>query len=181
MDQSAVLIGFAQACLVLTGFVAVFVTFYSGKYPPSKPDIHHALSMLVGSVLALLMSLAPLVLAAYGLAGVDLWYWSSAFAFGLTIVHAATMLNLTLRLTRAEFKEAGIVHMVTSYSLGTAGSALMLVNVLGDSGPGAYLLGMILVFMVALVGFVTFSVQNFLSIDHRNAEIETEPSAMSNE
>ena len=52
--------------LLVAGFVAVFVAFFSGNQPPSKPDIHHALSMLIGSVLALIVSLVPLVVAAYG-------------------------------------------------------------------------------------------------------------------
>ncbi|MCR9279434.1 MAG: hypothetical protein NXH85_15870 [Pseudomonadaceae bacterium] len=164
MEESGILIGFAQLSLVLTGFVAVFVAFFSGEEPPSKPDIHHALSMLIGSVLALLVALVPLIVAAYGLKQEELWFWSSGIGLVLSAAYGTMMLNLTLRLTREEFKRAGVLHMIVSYSLGTTGSILMLLNLFGVSTPGPYILGMILTFMVALVGFITFSVQNFLRL-----------------
>ena len=67
MEHSATLIGLAQISLVLTGFVAVFVAFHANGRKPTKPDVHHAVSMLIGSVLALLIALVPIVLSAYGL------------------------------------------------------------------------------------------------------------------
>lgn len=164
MDYSGTLIGFAQLSLVLTGFVAVFIAVFSAKGAPSRPDVHHALSMLIGSVLALLISLVPLVIAGYGLTGNDLWFWSSAFGVGLGVIYGASMLNLTLRLTKEEFKQAGVFHMLSSYTLGFGGSALMLWNLLAVPSPGHYMLAMIMIFMVALIGFISFSIQNFLKL-----------------
>ena len=164
MEHSSTLIGFAQLSLVLTGFVAVFVAFFSKERGSSKPDVHHALSMLIGSVLALLSALVPLVLDGYGLVGTDLWFWSSVAGLVLSSVYGVMMLNLTLRLSKEEFKQAGWLHMLVSYTLGFSAGGLMLWNVLSVSGPGHYILAMILTFMVALIGFVTFCVQNFLTL-----------------
>lgn len=164
MEQSNVLVAFAQLCLVLTGFVAVFVAFFSGADKPSKPDVHHALSMLVGSVLAFVISLVPLILNGYGMTGTILWYWSSVIGFGLSMAYGGLMLNFSLRLTWDEFKQAGVVHMFTSYTLGLAGGGFLLWNVLANPGPGHYLLAMTLTLMVALLGFLTFAMHNFLKL-----------------
>lgn len=90
--------------------------------------------------------------------------WSSVAGLALGIVYGGTMLNLSLRLTRDEFRQAGYLHMFCSYTLGISGSLLMLLNLLGNAGPGNYFLAMILVLMVSLIGFVTFAIQNFLRI-----------------
>ena len=164
MEESALLIGFAQLCLVLTGFVAVFVAFFSNGSEASKPDVHHALSMLIGSVLAFVIALVPLVLSAYGLSGTSLWYWSSIVGFALSFAYGAVMSSLTVRLSWEEFKEAGIIHMGISYILGFGAGGLLLWNIVTHPGPGHYVLAMAVTLMVALIGFVSFSVQNFLKL-----------------
>lgn len=164
MDSTSVLIGFAQISLVLTGFVAVFVAFFTGTQTPSKPDVHHAISMLIGSVLALMLSLTPIVLGSYGLSGSQLWYWASLFGVAMGSVYGMSMLRLTLKLTKEEFRKAGLIHMISSYALGTGSTGLMLWNVLTNAGPGHYIMGLVMTLMVALIGFVSFSLQNFLKL-----------------
>ncbi len=164
MDHASVLIGFAQLSLVLIGFVAVFVAFFSDKETSTKPDVHHALSMLIGSVISLIVALVPIVLLGYGLDGENLWFWASVVGLAMGAAYGATMLSISLRLTAEEFAEAGVLHMLSSYVLGITGATLMLWNLLGSAGPGPYLLGMILMFAVALLGFVTFAFQNFLKL-----------------
>lgn len=164
MEQSSVLIGFAQLCLVLTGFVAVFVTFFSVEKTKSKPDQHHALAMLIASVVSLIIALVPILFDSYGFVGQDLWFWSSAIGFAISLTFGGVMLSVSLRLSKAEFMEAGLVHMISAYSLGTTGSGFMLWNLISVSGPGPYLLAMVLTFLVGLTGFVSFALQNFLKL-----------------
>ncbi|GAB5415825.1 MAG: hypothetical protein Cons2KO_34280 [Congregibacter sp.] len=164
MDHVNTLIGLAQISLVLTGFVAVFVAFYAGTHPPSKPDIHHAFAMLMGSVVALLLTLIPIVLGGYGLSGEKLWYWASLIGAPLGMLWGLSTLRMTLKLSKEEFVQAGIMHMLTAYTLGTSATGLMLWNIFTIAGPGHYVLATILTLMVALIGFVSFSLQNFLKL-----------------
>lgn len=164
MDHTTVLIGIAQISLVLTGFVTVFMGFFAGEHPPSKPDVHHAFAMLAGSVLVLLLALVPIVLGGYGFSDSQLWYWSSISGVVMGMVFGASMLRLTLKLTKEEFRQTGLLHMYSCYSLGTGATGLMLLNVLSNGGSGHYVLAVVMFLMVALVSFVAFSVQNFLKV-----------------
>ncbi|MFK8040814.1 hypothetical protein [Congregibacter sp.] len=164
MDYTTVLIGVAQISLVLTGFVAVFMGFFAEAQSPSKPDVHHAFAMLAGSVLVLLLALLPIVLGAYGFNDSQLWYWASMSGVVMGVVFGASMLRLTIKLTKEEFRQAGLLHMYSCYSLGTGATGLMLWNVLVGAGPGHYLLAVVMNLMVALVSFVAFSIQNFLKV-----------------
>lgn len=97
MDHTTVLIGLAQISLVLTGFVTVFMGFFAGEDPPSKPDVHHAFAMLAGSVLVLLLALVPIVLGGYGFSDSQLWYWSSISGVLMGMVFGASIVATDLK------------------------------------------------------------------------------------
>ncbi len=159
MDQQDFLIGFAQISLVLTGFVSIFVVFLIDKNEKSRVNTHHAASILIGSLLTLIATFIPLLLFQYGLSGNELWWWSSCLFMILGITYFALMASLTFQLTKAQFKEAGYIHMASSYALGTTAAGINLLNLIGDSIPGHYLLALVINFLVPLVAFVTFCAQ----------------------
>ncbi|MEO1552851.1 MAG: hypothetical protein AAFR82_02875 [Pseudomonadota bacterium] len=162
MEQQSFLIGFAQLALVLTGFVSIFVVFQIDEAAKSRVNTHHATSILLGSLVAFFGALIPIAMYNFGLVGDGLWRWSSAALFVLSFSYFLIMFNMTLRLTKAEFKEAGYLHMTLSYSFGWAGGGALIWNVLSAAHPGYYVLACILTLVAALVGFVAFSVQKIL-------------------
>ena len=162
MEQQNFLIGFAQLSLVLTGFVSIFVVILIDKNEKSRVNTHHAASILVGSLLTLIATFTPLALYHYGLAGERLWWWSSLCFFLLSLTYFFAMLSLTLQLTKEQLKEAGYIHMFSSYGLGTAAGGIMLMNLISSPIPGNYILALIINLMVPLIAFVTFSAQKVL-------------------
>ena len=162
MEQQGFLIGFAQLALVLTGFVSVFIGFQIDEAAKSRVVTHHATSILIGSLVAFFGALIPIAMYNFGLDGAALWKWSSAGLFGLSFSYFLIMINMTIRLTKAEFKEAGYLHMTSSYALGWAGGGALLWNVFSAAQPGYYVLACMLTLIAALVGFVAFSVQKIL-------------------
>lgn len=162
MEQQSFLIGFAQLALVLTGFVSVFVVFQIDEAAKSRVNTHHATSILLGSLVAFLGALIPIAMYNFGLVGDVLWRWSSGVLFGLSFSYFLVMFNLTMRLTKAEFKEAGYLHMTLSYAFGWAGGGALIWNAFIATQPGFYVLACMLTLVTALVGFVAFSVQRIL-------------------
>ena len=162
MEQQAFLIGFAQIALVLTGFVSVFVVYLINEQDRSRVNTHHAASILVGSVLSVLSALVPIALYHYGLTGTDLWWYASAIFMGLTSTYFIAMFSLTIQLTKAQFVEAGVIHMVSSYMLGFAAAGINLLNLMFEPIAGHYVLAIMVNFLVPLVAFVTFSAQKVL-------------------
>jgi len=162
MEQQNFLIGFAQLALVLTGFVSIFVVFQIDEAAKSRVNTHHATSILMGSLVAFFGALIPIAMYNFGVVEEALWRWSSMVLFGLSFSYFLIMINMTIRLTKAEFKEAGYLHMVSSYGFGWAGGGALIWNVFSDAMPGYYVLACILTLVAALVGFVAFSVQKIL-------------------
>lgn len=74
MELQGLLIGFAQLSLVLTGFVSVFVVFLTSADEKSRVNTHHAVAMQVGSLIAVVDALIPIILLNYGLKGKALWW-----------------------------------------------------------------------------------------------------------
>ncbi len=159
MEQQDFLIGFAQITLVLTGFVSIFVVFLIDRDEKSRVNTHHAASILVGSVLTLMSTFVPVVLHQYGLSGAELWRWSSVAFMLLASIYLVTMASLTFRLTKPQFKEAGYIHMVSSYSLGFTAAGINLLNLVGPPTPGNYVFALVVNLMVPLIAFVTFCAQ----------------------
>lgn len=162
MEQQGFLIGFAQLALVLTGFVTVFIGFQIDEAAKSRVVTHHATSILIGSLVAFFGALIPIAMYNFGLDGAALWKWSSAGLFGLSFSYFLIMFNMTIRLTKAEFKEAGYLHMTSSYAFGWGGGGVLIWNVFSAAHPGYYVLACMLTLIAALVGFVAFSVQKIL-------------------
>ncbi len=162
MEQQNFLIGFAQLALVLTGFVSVFVVFQIDETEKSRVNTHHATSILMGSLVAFFGALIPIAMYNFGLVGDALWRWSSVVLFGFSFSYFLIMINMTIRLTKAEFKEAGYLHMASSYAFGWAGGGALIWNAYSAAQPGYYVLACIVTLVAALVGFVTFSVQKIL-------------------
>ena len=159
MEQQSFLIGFAQIALVLTGFVSIFVVFLIDKNEKSRVNTHHATSILVGSVVTLLGTFAPIVLFHYGLMGEELWWWSSVVFMVLASAYFISMASLTFQLTKEQFKEAGYIHMASSYALGFTAAGVNLLNLIGTPSAGHYVLALIVNLLVPLIAFVTFSAQ----------------------
>ena len=162
MEQQNFLSGFAQLALVLTGFVSVCVAFQIDAAAKSRVNTHHATSILMGSLVSLFGALIPIAIYNFGIAGEVLWRWSSALLFALSFSYFLIMLNMTVRLTKAEFKEAGYMHMALSYIFGWAGGLALIWNVYSAAHPGYYILACILTLVAALIGFVSFAVQKIL-------------------
>ena len=162
MELEGTLIGFAQLALVLTGFVSVFVVFLTSDEDKSRVNTHHATSMLVGSIVTVVESLIPIILYTYGLRDENLWWWSSLCALLIGLAFFITMLSLTFQLTKAEFKEAGYLHMGVSYTFGTLAGVLAAWNIFVHPSSGNYILAITLLFLISVVGFVTFSIQKIL-------------------
>lgn len=162
MELQGFLIGFAQLGLVLTGFVSVFVVFLTSANERSRVNTHHAVSMLVGSLISVVYALIPIILFNYGLKGEALWWWSSLGAMILGLAFLVTMLSLTLQLTKAEFKAAGYLHMASSYLIGTLAILIGAWNIFVHPVVGNYILLMTLMFLISVIGFVTFSIQKIL-------------------
>lgn len=80
----------------------------------------------------------------------------------VSVTYFAIMLNMTLRLTKEQFKEAGYLHMYSSYAMGIAAACLLEWNLLMGATPGFYIAACMLNLFVALIGFITFSVQKIL-------------------
>lgn len=162
MELQGFLIGFAQLALVLTGFVSVFALLLTTEKEKSRVNTHHAVAMLLGSLITVVASLVPIVLFHYGLEGHALWWWSSLAATALGAVNFCIMISLTLQLTKVEFKEAGYLHMCSSYSFGTLAVSLLAWNVFVQPSVGNYVLAIVMTFLIAVIGFVTLSVQKLL-------------------
>lgn len=162
MEQQGFLIGFAQLALVLTGFVSVFVVVTTSEDEKSRVHTHHAVSMITGSFISIVSAFIPIVLYNYGLTDRTLWWWSSLGGLMLGGTNFLTMFSLTRQLTKAEFKEAGYLHMGLSYGIGTASALPLLWNIFVDPIPGNYILAMIMLFVVSVIGFLTFSIQKIL-------------------
>lgn len=162
MEQQSFLIGFAQLALVLTGFVSIFVVFQMDEAAKSRVNTHHATSILMGSLVAFFGALIPIAMYNFGLVEETLWKWASVVLFALSFSYFLIMLNMTIRLTKAEFKEAGFLHMASSYAFGWAGGGALIWNIFSAAQPGYYVLACILTLVAALVGFVAFSVQKIL-------------------
>jgi hypothetical protein len=157
MDQQDFLIGFAQISLVLTGFVSFFVVFLIDRSEKSAVNTLHAASILIGSVLTLIATFIPLILFQYGVFGEKLWWWSSFFHSIIGSVYLFVMLSLTIPLTKKQYREAGYIHLVTSYSLGTTAGVFNVLNLIGPSIPGHFILALVIGFLIPLMTFVTFS------------------------
>lgn len=159
MEQQNFFIGFAQLALVLTGFVSVFVVFLIDANEKSRVNTHHAASILVGSLITLLGAFVPIVLFHYGFFDLKLWWWSSALFLALSILYFISMFALTVQLTKEQFKEAGYLHMFSSYTLGFSAAGVALMNLIGTPTPGNYVFALVLNLLVPLIAFMTFSVQ----------------------
>lgn len=159
MEQQNFLIGFAQISLVLTGFVSIFVVFLIDRNEKSRVNTHHAASILVGSVITLLGTFVPIALFHYGLLGEALWWWSSVILIILGLTYFFVMASLTLQLTKEQFKEAGYIHMASSYLLGFTASGITLMNLVGTPIGGNYVMALIINLLVPLIAFVTFAAQ----------------------
>ncbi len=162
MEQQEFLIGFAQLSLVLTGFVAIFIIFLIGPEQKSRVNTHHAASIMIGSIVATLSALIPIVFYNYGYTGDSLWWWSSVLMLVTGAANFLIMGTLTIQLNKQEFKDAGYVHMTVSYGLGACAVGLLLYNVFGQLHVGHYILSAILVFCISVIGFVTFAAQKIL-------------------
>lgn len=103
-----------------------------------------------------------MVLYHYGFDGEALWRWSTVLGLVVAFVYFGYMLSLTTKLSWSEFKEAGVAHMVSSYALGFLAFGLLVANLLGEAGPGHYILASLALFAIAIIGFVTFSLQKVL-------------------
>lgn len=162
MEQQNFLIGFAQLALVLTGFVSIFVVFQIDHEAKSRVNTHHATSILFGSLVAFVGGLIPIALFHFDMTGEALWWWSSLGLGVVAVTYFMIMLNMTFRLTKAQFKEAGYLHMFFSYAMGISAGGLLGWNLLIGAAPGFYVAACILNLLVALIGFITFSVQKIL-------------------
>ena len=162
MEQQEFLIGFAQLALVLTGFVAIFVIFLIGGEQKSRVNTHHAASMIIGSLVSVAGALIPIVIYHYGYTDSTLWWWSSLFLLVFGIVNFVIMFLLTTGLTRQELQEAGYIHMLSSYSLGTLAVSLLVYNLAFELSVGNYIFSMVLTFSISVIGFVTFAAQKIL-------------------
>ncbi len=162
MEQQSFLIGFAQLALVLTGFVSVFVAVQVDQREKSRVITHHAASILVGSLVAFIGALIPIVLFHFDVTGDALWWWSSVILSGFGLIYFSSMLRMTFGLTWQQFKEAGILHMFFSYGTGLTSGSLLAWSILVDAAPGFYVASVILNLLTALIGFITFSVQKIL-------------------
>lgn len=162
MEQQGFFIGFAQLALVLTGFVSVFVVVTTSEGKKSRVNTHHAVSMITGSFISMVAAFVPILLYNYGLTGDTLWWWSSVGAVVLGMANLTIMLPLTLQLTKAEFKEAGYLHMGLSYGIGTSSGLPLLWNIFVHPIAGNYILSIIMLFVVSVIGFLTFSIQKIL-------------------
>ena len=91
-----------------------------------------------------------------------LWYWSSVLGLVVGTVCSTYMVSLTIQLTKSEFKVAGVLHMLASYGLSFIAFGLLITNLVNGPKPGHYILALVLVFLVAAIGFVTFSFQKVL-------------------
>lgn len=162
MELQGFLIGFAQLALVLTGFVSVFAVLLTTEKEKSRVNTLHAVGMLVGSLITVVASLVPIVLFHYGLEGHALWWWSSLATAALGVANCGIMVSLTLQLTKVEFKEAGYLHICSAYLFGTLALSLLAWNVFVQPSIGNYVLVIVMMFLIAIMGFVTLSVQKIL-------------------
>ena len=117
------------------------------------------LSCSLGTVAA---ALVPLILDAYGLSGPALWVASSYVFLIAGAAVTLMMATLTFQLTPAERKELGPLHLVVSYGLGACTFGLLVWNVAMTPLVGNYVLAISLMFVVAVIGFTTFSLQKIL-------------------
>lgn len=163
MEQQGFLIGFAQLALVLTGFVTVFVAVQVDQHSKSRVITHHAASILVGSLVAFIGALVPIVLFHFDVTGDALWWWSSVVLSGFGLIYFLSMMRMTFGLTWEQFKEAGILHMFFSYGTGVTSGGLLAWSVFVEAAPGLYIASAVLNLLTALIGFITFSVQKILS------------------
>ena len=72
------------------------------------------------------------------------------------------MATLTFQLTPAERRELGILHLAVSYGLSACTFGPLLWNVAMTPLVGNYVLAISLMFVVAVIGFTTFSLQKIL-------------------
>jgi hypothetical protein len=147
----------AELALGLAGFTGVLVVL--GRQPGrfSAGEAFRLAILLVGSLSALFLSLAPLVLHDLGVAGPALWRTASGF-MAVTLLGSAVLLAGPTRRFRAGRHEAYSPWVLTSVASGAVlVFFLQLLNGLGVAwppNPGVFTLGLVFFLASAAVQFV---------------------------
>ena len=157
MNPSDTLSTVAELALGLTGFTGVLVVLgrQPGRFSPAES--FRLAVLLVGSLSALFMSLIPLVLHDFGLAGVHLWRVSSGL-MATSLLCSSAFLARPIARFRASESEAYSVWVLASLTCGAVlVFAVQLINVTGliwPTGQGPYSFGLFFLLAGAVVQFV---------------------------
>jgi len=147
----------AELSLGLAGFTGVLVVLgrQPGRFSPS--EAFRLAVLLVGSLSALFLSLAPLVLHDFGVSGAALWRVSSAL-MAITVLCSGVLLSGPAQRFRAGRSEAYSAWVLAGLLSGAVVvfivQALNLLGALWAPGPGAFSLGLVYLLAGGVVQFV---------------------------
>ena len=157
MDPSETLSTVAEVGLGLAGFTGVLVVLgrQPGRFSPAES--FRLAVLLVGSLSALFLSLVPLVLRDFGLAGANLWRVSSGVMLASVVCSGAFLARpvARFRVSKSEAYSPWVLGSLTSGALIVL--VLQVVNLTGllwPTGPGAYSFGLLFLLAGGVVQFV---------------------------
>ena len=157
MNPSETLSTVAELALGLAGFTGVLVVLgrQPGRFSPAES--FRLAVLLVGSLSALFLSLVPLILHDFGLAGVHLWRVSSGL-MATSLLCSGAYLAKPLARFRGSESEAYSAWVLASLTGGAAFVLILqVVNLTGflwPTGQGPYSFGLLFLLAGAVVQFV---------------------------
>ena len=157
MNPPETLSTIAEVALGLAGFTGVLVVL--GRRPGrfSAAEAFRLVVLLVGSLSALFLSLVPLVLHDFGLAGAHLWRVSSGL-MAASVVCSGAFLARPIARFRGSKSEAYspwvLGSLVTGAVIVLVAQVVNLTGLLGPTSPGPYSLGLLFLLAGGVVQFV---------------------------
>jgi hypothetical protein len=161
-QQQDLFIGLAQLAAVLIGFLAILVVFVreDGRLAPAdalrgRSILYNANSVLVGAMV-------PIVLAANGVEGAQVWRFSGMVMIALSVVPFVEGARFNLRMSIEERRLIGLPTAIISWGGSALTMGLMVVVAIGWTGMGVYVTAAGLGLSIASYNFVTMAVQRWL-------------------
>lgn len=155
MNVETVLLGFAQIAVVLIGFSSVFLTFLMRETTLDPVMRMHARALIMVAPLALVLSIAPLVLMGFGMETDEALRW--AFLFTMAPGSVASILNnyYFIRLSKADRRRTGYTHMALANCIALGTLIFFVMTMMGKSVLGCFIGALVLMTFGSVLALFT--------------------------
>lgn len=154
--------------VVLIGFVTVFLTFVMNGRETNRPDRMHSRSLLTSSYSLLLVPFVPIAAKAYGANEATALFAFHVAGFCAVLGTGAVMMWFFFRLTRAEMKQAGVIHNVVSFATGAAAAGFFLAGARGHAPAGNAVMAVVVMLLLSATALFSFAAQQMRLFEWRN-------------